>query len=266
MGQDAKIPVDGVLFDIDGVLVTSWQEIPGAAAAVDDVRRRGLRCVFITNTTSRTCEGIASGLRDAGFDVDVGEIVTAARLTAEYVRNTYPGARVWMLGSDAVSGDFAGIELDESNPEVIVLGGAGPEFTHRALSRVVELMFDGVPTVAMHRSSLWATADGLLIDTGSYLPGIEEVTGTRVASVGKPALTAFLTAAELAGSEPESTMMVGDDLVGDVIAAQRVGMTGVLVRTGKFREQVLELSPDRPDHVLDSIADLPGLLDGLTRG
>lgn len=263
MGQDARTPVDGVLFDIDGVLVTSWQPIPGAAAAVEDVRRRGLRCAFLTNTTSRTCEGIASGLREAGFDVDADEIVTAARLTAEYLQSTYPGARVWVLGSDDASADFAGIELDEENPQVIVLGGAGPEFTHRALSRVVELMFDGVPAVAMHRGAMWATADGLRIDTGSYLPGIEEVTGVRIASVGKPALTAFLTAAELAGSEPDRTMMVGDDLVGDVIAAQRVGLTGVLVRTGKFREQVLALSADRPDHVCDSVANLPKLLDGL---
>lgn len=266
MGQQSRSPVDGVLFDIDGVLVTSWHPIPGAAEAVADVRRRGLRCAFLTNTTSRTCEGIAAALREVGIEVDSDEVVTAGRLTAEYVRTTYPGRRVWLLNSGDMAADLAGIELDEVDPEVVVLGGAGPEFTHRALSRVVELMFDGVPVVAMHRGTTWATEDGLRIDVGSYLPGIEEVTGVRVASVGKPSLTAFLTAAELARTDPERTVMVGDDLAGDVIAAQRVGLTGVLVRTGKFRQQVLELSPDRPDHVLDSLADLPVLLDRLTRG
>jgi len=40
-------------------------------------------------------------------------------------------------------------------------------------------------------------------------------------------------------------------------------MTGVLVRTGKFRQSVLDLSVDEPDHVIDSVADLPALLDAL---
>ena len=54
--------------------------------------------------------------------------------------------------------------------------------------------------------------------------------------------------------------MVGDDIENDVLGAQDVGMTGVLVRTGKF--QPTDLDRGAPDHVVDSIADLPGLLEG----
>jgi hypothetical protein len=32
------------------------------------------------------------------------------------------------------------------------------------------------------------------------------------------------------------------------------------VRTGKFRQATLDASAERPDHVVDSFADLPGLL------
>jgi HAD superfamily hydrolase (TIGR01450 family) len=255
--------VEGVLLDIDGVLVTSWHPIDGAAAAVREVRERGLACAYLTNTTSRTCDEIADALRSAGIEADSGEIVTAARLTAEYVRSTYPGARAWVLNSGDIMADLSGIELDDEDPEVVILGGAGPEFTHDALSRVVELMLDGVPVVAMHRATTWATHDGLRIDTGTYLPGMEEVAGTNVVSVGKPSLAAFLTATDLMGTEPGVTVMVGDDLTNDVLAAQRVGLTGVLVRTGKFRQSVLDLAPQRPDHVVDSVAQLPKLLDEL---
>ena len=46
----------------------------------------------------------------------------------------------------------------------------------------------------------------------------------------------------------------------DVLAAQAVGMTGVLVRTGKFHaESVAELI-EQPDVVLDSFAAVPGWL------
>jgi ribonucleotide monophosphatase NagD (HAD superfamily) len=54
-------------------------------------------------------------------------------------------------------------------------------------------------------------------------------------------------------------VMVGDDIATDVLAAQDLGMTGVLVQTGKFRPGDLERG--RPDHLIDSIADLPNLLD-----
>ena len=255
--------VEGVLLDIDGVLVTTWHPIDGAVAAVREVRERGLACAYLTNTTSRTCDEIADALRSAGIEADSGEIVTAARLTAEYVRSTYPGSRAWVLNSGDITADLSGIELDDEDPEVVILGGAGPEFTHDALSRVVGLMLDGVPVVAMHRGTTWATHDGLRIDTGTYLPGMEEVAGTNVVSVGKPSLAAFLTATDLMGTEPDVTVMVGDDLTNDVLAAQRVGLTGVLVRTGKFRQSILDLAPQRPDHVVDSVAQLPKLLDEL---
>ena len=60
-------------------------------------------------------------------------------------------------------------------------------------------------------------------------------------------------------------MMIGDDLNNDVLAAQVVGMTGVLVRTGKFRQDTLDRwAADefamQPNHVVDSVADLPELL------
>jgi ribonucleotide monophosphatase NagD (HAD superfamily) len=54
--------------------------------------------------------------------------------------------------------------------------------------------------------------------------------------------------------------MIGDDLEADVLAAQRAGLAGVLVRTGKFQQRTLDDSADEPDHVVDSFADLPDLL------
>jgi ribonucleotide monophosphatase NagD (HAD superfamily) len=54
--------------------------------------------------------------------------------------------------------------------------------------------------------------------------------------------------------------MVGDDVVNDVLGAQAAGLRGVLVRTGKFREQDLAAASGAPDVELGSIAELPDLL------
>jgi HAD superfamily hydrolase (TIGR01450 family) len=268
--------VGGVLFDIDGVQVTSWQPIPGAARTLRVLAEHRVACSYLTNTTTRTRAQIAEALAETGIDVRPDEVITAAVLTADYVRTHYPNARCLLVNSGQIAEDMPGLDLVDSavcetpgtpeTPDVILLGGAGPEYGHLTLSRVYDWMAQGVPVVAMHRSTAWNTVDGLRIDTGMYLIGMEETSGRKAVSVGKPAPAAFEAAALRLGVDPDEMFMVGDDLNNDVLAAQVVGMTGVLVRTGKFRQNTLDRwAADefamQPDHVIDSVAELPGLLD-----
>jgi ribonucleotide monophosphatase NagD (HAD superfamily) len=50
--------------------------------------------------------------------------------------------------------------------------------------------------------------------------------------------------------------MIGDDIQTDVAGAQSAGMRGVLVRTGKFREEYVRTSGIHPDLTIDSIRDI----------
>ena len=264
------MPVGPVVFDIDGVLVTSWRAIPGAVETLRVLADRRIACSYLTNTTTLTRVQISSALSDAGMNVRPDEVITAAVLTADYVRAHYPGARCLLINNGDITADMPGLDIvsDAANaekPDVILLGGAGPEYNHRTLSRVYEWMASGVPVVAMHRSTAWETDGGLLIDTGMYLIGMEQASGRTVTAVGKPAPAGFQAAAARLGVDPDETYMVGDDLNNDVLPAQVVGMTGVLVRTGKFRQETLDRwAADefamQPNHVIDSVADLPELL------
>ncbi|WP_018603695.1 HAD-IIA family hydrolase [Mycobacterium sp. 155] len=267
--------IGGVLFDIDGVLVTSWQPIAGAAETLQVLSDHQIARSYLTNTTTRTRAQIAELLAGAGMEVDAGEVITAAVLTADYVRDRYPDARCFLVNNGQIDEDMPGVDLVYSSeftgprapetPDVVLLGGAGPEFSHLTLSWVYDWMAQGVPVVAMHRSTSWNTADGLRVDTGMYLIGMEETSGRKAIAVGKPAPEGFLAAANRLGLDPEEMCMIGDDLNNDVLAAQVVGMTGVLVRTGKFRQNTLDRwAADefamQPNHVIDSVAGLPELL------
>jgi HAD superfamily hydrolase (TIGR01458 family) len=257
--------VQAVLLDIDGVLVVSWEPLDGAADAVAALRAAGYFVRFLTNTTSRTRASIANALRSAGIAVDDDEIATATSATAAHLAREHPGRRVLLLDDGPTDdlGDIDLVGLDDA-PEVVVLGGAGPSFSWEALSRLAALVADGVPFVAMHGSAVWQTTDGLRLDTGAFAAAVEAATGVSPAVVGKPAPVMFTDTLADLGCEAGGAVMVGDDVRSDVLGAQATGLTGVLVRTGKYRPELLRSADGEPDHIVDSIVDVPDLLACLT--
>ncbi|WP_328875167.1 TIGR01458 family HAD-type hydrolase [Streptomyces sp. NBC_00287] len=254
--------VRGVLIDIDGVLTVSWQPLPGAVEALREIREAGLGVALVTNTTSRTRASIAGVLADAGFAVSAEDILTAPSVTAAHLAEHFPGARCALLNSGDVAEDLEGVDLVDEAPDVVIVGGAGEEFGYAALNRAFGYLQRGARLIAMHRNLYWRTEDGLQLDSGAFLVGLERAARTEAEVTGKPSAAFFEAALARLGVGADQALMVGDDVESDVLAAQRAGVTGVLVRTGKFLPETLREASGRPDHVIDSFADLPALLRG----
>ena len=253
-----------VLLDVDGVLVVSWKPIPGAIDAVDALRAAALPVLFVTNTTSRTRADVAGSLRDAGFTLDDSELFTAGVATAAYLAEHHPGARCLVYNEGPLD-DLAGVTIvDDARPDVVVIGSAGPSFTWDMVNRAARAVIGGAELVAMHGTATWRTAGGICVDGGAYVAALERATGRGAVTVGKPAAPMFEAALHAVGVDARDAVMVGDDLDSDVLAAQALGIHGVLVRTGKYRDEVLREAPEPPDAVIDSVAGLPAWL-GLGR-
>ncbi|WP_086732809.1 HAD-IIA family hydrolase [Streptomyces glaucescens] len=254
-----------VLVDIDGVLTVSWEPLPGAAEALREIRAAGLPFALVTNTTSRTRASIAGTLADAGFPVSAEDILTAPAVTAAYLAERCPGARCLLLNSGDVVADLEGVRLvgadaSEGTVDVVLVGGAGPEFGYEALDRAFGHLRHGARLVAMHRNLFWRTDRGLRLDAGAFLAGLEQAARTEAVVTGKPSAAFFEAALRRLGAGADDAVMVGDDIESDVLAAQRAGLTGVLVRTGKYLPQTHRAASGEPDHVVDSFADVPALL------
>ncbi|WP_406382526.1 HAD-IIA family hydrolase [Streptomyces sp. NBC_01618] len=264
--------IGAVLIDIDGVLTVSWKPLPGTVAAMERLREAGLPLALVTNTTSRTRASIAGKLAGGGFPVTADDILTAPAVTAAHLREHHPGARCLLINTGDIRDDLTGVALvdeDESGPapgpepDVVVLGGAGDAFTYAALNRAFHHVRRGARLVAMHRNMYWRTATGLDLDTGAFLLGLERAARVEAEITGKPAGSFFAAALAHLGTTPARTLMIGDDIESDVLAAQRAGLTGVLVRTGKYLPETHRAATGTPDHVIDSFADLPALLKPL---
>ena len=128
-------------------------------------------------------------------------------------------------------------------------------------NRAFQALVGGASLVAMHRNLDWQTDQGLQLDMGAFVVGLEKATGVAATVAGKPSRAFFGAVLAEVGVQADEALMIGDDIDADVLGAQASGIHGVLVRTGKFRQETLDRATEQPDHVVGSIAEVPALLD-----
>jgi HAD superfamily hydrolase (TIGR01458 family) len=251
--------VRALLLDLDGVLYVEDTPIPGGREAVAALREAGLGLRFVTNTTARSRARTLERLRALGFAVGEEELVTPAVLALRHCRER--GHRtVALIMNDEVKQDFAGLEEVERGADAVIVGDLGERFGYAILNRAFRLVLDGAELIALQKNRFWRTPDGLSLDVGPFVAALEYATGHEAYVVGKPAAAFFALALDDLGVEPGAAAMVGDDVESDVGGALHAGLRTVLVRTGKYREEVVRASGIEATAVVDSVADVPALL------
>jgi HAD superfamily hydrolase (TIGR01458 family) len=251
--------LEALLIDLDGVLYVEDEPLPGAREALAELRATGVALRFVTNTTARPRRAILARLGRLGFEAAPGELLTPAALAVRHCGER-GHSRVALVMNDAVKEDFAELQEAEHEVDAVIVGDLGDAFGYRILNRAFRLLMEGAELIALQKNRFWLTPDGLSLDVGPFVAALEYAADTQAYVVGKPARGFFETILAGIPVEPAHAAMIGDDVETDVGGAQRAGLAGILVRTGKYRDDVVRASGVRPDAVIDSIADLPGLL------
>lgn len=250
--------IRGFLIDMNGVLYVGSQLIEGAQLAVDYLQVNKIPHLFLTNTTTKTVQALAQELNDKGLKIEeelIYSTITAAKvfLNQKNIKRIYPVLR------EEVLSEFAEFEIDTVNPQAILIGDIGDRWNYNVMNTLFHYVLNGAQIIALHKGKYWREEDGLRLDIGAFIAGLEYATNTNAAVIGKPSKTFFQMAVEMLKLSPQTVAMIGDDIDSDIGGAKQIGMIGILVRTGKFREEVLYQSSVLPDVVIESIAQLPKL-------
>ncbi len=253
--------VRGALLDLDGVVYVGDEPVPGAARAIDWLAREGVPYRYVTNTTSRPRRALVDKLAGMGITATADQILTPAVAAVAWLRR-HDAEHPALFVPDATATEFAGLDPlapgAEEGAGAVVVGDLGGRWDFVTLNRAFRLLMSdaGPPLIALGLTRYWRADDGLRLDAGAFVRALEYATGRTAVVLGKPDPAFYRTAVDAVGLAPERVVMVGDDVRADVEGAQRAGLTGVLVRTGKFSPR--DLAGDvSPDAVLDSIDDLP---------
>lgn len=254
------------LLDLDGTLYVHGAAVPGAPETIAALRRAAVPFRFVTNTTSRPRGGLVARLRQYGFAAESDEIFTPITAAGSMARERGCNVLAPFLPSASLS-DLDGFELRGGTsghppvhpPQAVLVGDLGEQWSYALMQEAFRYVLEGALLIALSRDRYWRRDDGLALDAGPFVAGLEYATAREAILAGKPSpefFRAAVTSLERSGLDPASVAMIGDDLWSDVRGAQQAGHSGWLVRTGKFRDDALRDSGITPNRILASIADL----------
>ncbi|XP_055353615.1 phospholysine phosphohistidine inorganic pyrophosphate phosphatase-like [Paramacrobiotus metropolitanus] len=248
----------GFLLDMTGVLYDSYgltgTAIPGSCEALQLLRQHHVPFRFVTNESTSDRQFLAMVLSTLGLQIDAQEIIAPAPQVVKIVRER--GLRPFLLVKDTVLQEFAGLKT--TNPNCVVLGDAQDDFSYENVNRAFSILMNLPKPVllSMGCGRYYKETDGLKMDVGAYCKALEYACGIQAECCGKPDPRFFQMALDSLGLEADAVVMVGDDVRNDVNGAQRVGMRGVLVKTGKYRTGDEEHGERRPDAVMENLLEV----------
>lgn len=251
--------IKGILFDLDGVLYIGSSAIEGAVEAVQKIRASGLKCRFVTNTSTLSLSSLQQKINAMGFSVATEEIISAPQAALLYLKQQQQPVCHLLLADD-VKADFKTFRLSNTAADYIVVGDIGNAWSYPLLNEVFNSLMQGAKLIAIHKNRFWQTEQGLQMDIGGFIEGLEYASGAKAMLIGKPAADFFQIALDDMDLKPAEVAIIGDDIDADVGGGQKAGLTGILVKTGKYRASYAVLSAIKPNLILNSITNLPDIL------
>jgi HAD superfamily hydrolase (TIGR01458 family) len=251
--------IEGLLLDLSGVVYVEDEAVPGAAEALRRLRDRGTPIRLVTNTTMRPRRSILERLERLGLEADPSELLSPATLAAKRCAEAgYESVSLVVL--DDLREDLEDLEAKGNSVDAVVVGDLGDRWDYDVLNRAFRSLMDGADLIALQKNRYWETSEGLSLDAGPFVSALEYATGREAEVLGKPSPAFFELALGELGVSADRAAMVGDDVEADVGGAMDAGLAGILVRTGKYREDLVDESGIEPTATADSIADVPELL------
>ena len=247
--------LSGILLDLGGVVYVGDQVLPGAVQAIERLRAAGAGIRFLTNTTRKPRADMLCKLRNLGVPAEPNELF----MPATAARDHLAAARLQphLLVHPALEADFEGLGGDAGT--AVVVGDAGRSFDYRRLNAAFRALLEADAFLALAKNRVFQDADGRLsLDAGPFVAALEFASGRSATVLGKPSAAFFQAAVDSLGCAPEEAVMVGDDVEADVGGAMAIGLSGLLLRQGKYQAGDEDAIDPAPTAVLD---DLPAAVD-----
>lgn len=228
--------------DVQGTLIddNSKQPICGAVAFINHLNASNIPYMVITNSTKYASSDFLAYLNSIGLNIPKEHYLDPLMVLKRYLDSN---DKIAAYGSKAFLEVLIsmGYTLDYCNPTIVLLA-IKEDFSSDEYAQMIEFILNGARLIGMHETSLYVKNDKRYPGVGAVLKMLEFATSCSYTVVGKPSYAFFDEALKRIDQQHpgvafEDISIISDDMSGDLLGAQELGMKGIFVLSGKYHSE-----------------------------
>ncbi len=247
---------DGYLIDLDGTMYKGKEKIVEACHFVQALHDKGIPYLFVTNNSTKTPEQVVTYLREFEIPAEVHQVFTTSQATASFISERKSEASVYIIGEAGLRHAMIekGITIKEEGPDFVVVG-LDRSINYEKLAIACLAVRAGATFISTNGDIALPTERGFLPGNGSITSVVTVSTEVNPIFIGKPEKVIMEQALKAIGTDPEKTLMIGDNYHTDILAGIQAGLDTLLVHTGVTTTEHLLKEKIQPTYVIHSLEE-----------
>ena len=252
--------IQAFLFDLNGVFYEDNKIINGANEIISLLRKNKIPYKFISNNSTLPRKFFVEKLIKIGLDIKENEVYTA-NYAGVLMLKKLKLKNCKLILNEIAKQDYKIFLRGEKKVDAIIIGDIGTKWDYNLMNELMDDIFNGAKIIALHKGKYYQSQGKLKIDCGAFVSGLEYVTSKKALVVGKPNKNFF----ELVTNDWDfsNICIVGDDHTNDIMGGLKMGFKTILVRTGKYRQELYRNSKFKADYCIESISNLKSIIHDL---
>ncbi len=250
-----------VLIDFDGIIRIEDKIADDAELFLRFLDKNKIPFFIISNSTQYTGNDIKKILASSGIEININAMTTIDA-TINYL--TTAKMKINIYCKEQMRVYFRNF-ITEGNPDAVVIGDLEEGWTYDILNEIFRIVYNGAGIIAMQKNKFWKPGGkDLSLDAGAFINAIEYAASKEALVIGKPSPIYFNAALRGLGfPEGSGFLMIGDDINTDILGAQNIGGTGILIFTGKTKKGYKKSVTPKALYECENLADVIPLITEL---
>ncbi|MFX1323985.1 MAG: HAD-IIA family hydrolase [Promethearchaeota archaeon] len=244
-------------FDLDGTVYLGNKLFEGVPELIEILRKNKRHFFFLSNNSSISTDDYLKKLNSFNLNITPDNLILSQHPTIDYLKREN-FKKLFLLGSTSLKREFEkeGFELDEENPEIVVLA-FDKELTYERLAKATKfLLSNDFPYIATHLDNRCPTENGYIPDAGGIAALLYKTTDRMPKVFGKPNREMLLFKLKQLSIAPKEAIIFGDRLYTDIKMGKNAGVLTCCVLSGETTLEMIKENDVKPDFILNGIWEL----------
>lgn len=219
--------------DVQGTLIDDEkQPINGACEFIDFLNSKNIPYVVITNNTKQRSDLFLEDLKAKGLNIR--NYIDPFSILNEVVKTKNIAAFGTNKFLEVLKDFDYKINLDTFDTLIISIK---EDYTNEDYAYMIDCAYKAKNLVAMHETSTYSKNGKRYPGVGAIMSMIKFAVNKDYEVVGKPSFNFYEKAREIINLDFKDITVISDDMIGDLLGAQKLGMETCLVLSGKVKDK-----------------------------